>query len=34
MKVDIDEVIHKEKLKNARNEKTTWVFLHIKYGKF
>ena len=35
--VDINQAIHKKKLKNARNEKqkkTTWVFLFIKYGKF
>ena len=35
--VNIDQGIHKGKLKVAQNEKrkkTTWVFLYIKYGKF
>ena len=33
--VDIDQGILKVKLKLARNEKTTWVFLflYMKYGK-
>ena len=30
MNVDIDEVIHKEKLKNARNEKNYMGFLTHK----
>ena len=36
--VNIEQGIHKKKLKNAGNEertkKTTWVFLYIKYDKF
>ena len=35
--VNIDQGIHKVKLKVARNEKqkkTTWVFFFYKYGKF
>ena len=35
--VDMDQGIHKVKLKNALNEKrkkTTWIFFFYKYGKF